>query len=411
MRLGSRRSFLGGARERAVLILGAVLIANPALATVYGPGPHDSIMDQAPEQGGSFGSAIASEGSIIAVGTPGKSVTSFESGSVQLFERGAAGWAHSTTLVPSTTLAQSMGLDVALSGSTLAATTLAPHRVFTFERLPNGTWVSGPDAVPVDGGGDAFGQALSLDGDRLAVGAPYDDTAGFNVGAVYLFERQPDGSWAQTQKITPAGASSYALFGHRLSLRGDVLVVGAPDNGSPIIAGAAFVFEHEGGAWVQTSRLVAPDKRQYDQYGAAVGVAGDTIVVGAPFRDGVEENAGGVYVYKRQLGGWGHVLTLENPAPSSNNQYGGSVAFRQGVLVVGAPGADVGATNTGAAYVYDMTTGLPVFQTRLLPEPVTAFGTLGAAIATDGRTIAAGSPARGTVYVYESMVSRIAQGS
>ena len=44
--------------------------------------------------------------------------------------------------------------------------------------------------------GDLFGQAVAIDGDRIAVGAPGDDgDSGGNTGAVYIFRRFATTGW------------------------------------------------------------------------------------------------------------------------------------------------------------------------------------------------------------------------
>jgi hypothetical protein len=48
---------------------------------------------------------------------------------------------------------------------------------------------------------DAFGGSVAIQGDLLAVGAPFDDDQGTNSGSVYVFTRTA-GVWTQAAKIT-----------------------------------------------------------------------------------------------------------------------------------------------------------------------------------------------------------------
>ena len=86
---------------------------------------------------------------------------------------------------------------------------------------------------------DNFGFSVSLDGDRLAVGATgrnfYDiayETDGYNNGAVYVFKRDINNHWQLEQKISNQTNELLDLsesynFGHVVSLNGDRLAVGA----------------------------------------------------------------------------------------------------------------------------------------------------------------------------------------
>ena len=91
---------------------------------------------------------------------------------------------------------------------------------------------------------DRFGEAISLDNDRLAIGSPFDDGSGNaagNSGAVYLFDFSDNAFTApgllstigvgysgtddlDTTNLTGAGDT----FGHSVSLDGDRIAIGAP---------------------------------------------------------------------------------------------------------------------------------------------------------------------------------------
>ncbi|MFM8357359.1 MAG: hypothetical protein ACKOET_02265, partial [Verrucomicrobiota bacterium] len=83
---------------------------------------------------------------------------------------------------------------------------------------------------------DEFGQAVSISGDFLAVGAHLADLSGgrTDAGVVYLLRRTALGSWAQVAKIIAPDAAAADRFGFAVSLSGEWLSVGAlgdADNG------------------------------------------------------------------------------------------------------------------------------------------------------------------------------------
>lgn len=80
-------------------------------------------------------------------------------------------------------------------------------------------------SAPDDSMQDLFGYSVSLQQDRLAVGAPFDATNARYSGAVYMFERSA-GSWSAPQKIKSATPSASDLVGWIIALDGDTLVAG-----------------------------------------------------------------------------------------------------------------------------------------------------------------------------------------
>jgi hypothetical protein len=79
---------------------------------------------------------------------------------------------------------------------------------------------------------DYFGDSVSLSGDTLAVGVPEDDVgANVNQGSVRVFVRSVT-TWSAQATLTASDGAAFDLFGDSVSLSGDMLAVGVPyDNG------------------------------------------------------------------------------------------------------------------------------------------------------------------------------------
>ena len=77
-------------------------------------------------------------------------------------------------------------------------------------------------------------------------------------------------------------------------------MIGAPKhthNGLRL-AGAVYVFGRRGETWVQQAKLAAEDARKGDQFGRAIAMSGDTIIVGAPMYDSDDgRDAGAAYIF------------------------------------------------------------------------------------------------------------------
>jgi hypothetical protein len=150
---------------------------------------------------------------------------------------------------------------------------------------------------------DYFGYSVSLDADTLAVGAVNEDgdagstaaapnEAASNSGAVYVFTRSGT-TWSQQAYLKAFNAGSNDNFGNAVSLSGESLIIGARyeqgDNSSTVdnpnnnanYAGAAYVFTRNGSAWSQQAYLKASNAAYADRFGSSVALDIDTMAVGA----------------------------------------------------------------------------------------------------------------------------------
>ncbi|EJK67638.1 hypothetical protein THAOC_11302, partial [Thalassiosira oceanica] len=103
------------------------------------------------------------------------------------------------------------------------------------------------------------------------------------------FAPQPTTSTYRAKLLAPDGAT-WDEFGRSVAIYGDTIVVGAPcddDNGEN--SGSAHVFVRSGEEWTHQAKLLAPDGAEYDCFGDSVAIYGDTIVVGAPYDDDIQQ--------------------------------------------------------------------------------------------------------------------------
>ncbi len=236
--------------------------------------------------------------------------------------------------------------------------------------------------------GDSFGDSVDVSGDTLVVGASFQ---GAGSGAVYVFVRSA-GSWSQQAFLKASNVQSNDRFGCAVAVDGDTIVVGAKreDSGSPGVngdqadnstpaAGAAYVFVRSGTTWKQQAYLKAsnPDNGiGSDEFGYAVDLSGDTIVVGAHQEDSAaigidgdafndnESNSGAAYVFVRSGTNWTQQAYVKPANTQSGYRFGCSVSIDDDTMVVGAWGEDSESTgidgdpfnhlapNAGAAYVF-----------------------------------------------------------
>ena len=145
-----------------------------------------------------------------------------------------------------------------------------------------------------------FGQAITISGSTIVVGAPFDTISGNAFqGSTYIFNRQ-GGSWAETQKLIASDGAESRLFGSSVALSGSSIVVGSPlaTIGGNFAQGAAYVLNRQGGSWAETQKLTASDGAAGDFFGSSVASSGSTIVVAAPFATvGGNLSEGSAYVF------------------------------------------------------------------------------------------------------------------
>jgi hypothetical protein len=228
---------------------------------------------------------------------------------------------------------------------------------YVFERQ-GGSWGETQKLTASDGAVDnLFGNSVAVSGATIVVGAHRDDIGG-NVyqGSAYVFARR-GGSWVETQKLTASDGAAGDLFGLSVAVSGATIVVGAPgDNiGGNVYQGSAYVFVRRGGSWVESQKLTASDGAAGDLFGASVAVSGATIVVGAPGDDiGGNGDQGSAYVFERQGGSWVETQKLTASDGAAGDEFGASVAASGATIVVGARGDTIGGNFLqGSAYVFE----------------------------------------------------------
>ena len=201
--------------------------------------------------------------------------------------------------------------------------------------------------------------------------------------------------------LAPVDASIGARVGASVDVDKDTLVLGAPDDleAGPF-AGAVYVFGRKGQSWKLEAKLLGPDTSGFREFGEAVAISGDTIVVGAPF-DGPEgESRGAAYVYTRKGNAWSLQTRLTPSDPAPNQLFGDAVAIDGDTIVVGAFLDSVAAPNAGAAYVFERASKTWTQRAKLTASDASEFAFFGAALAIEGKNIVVGSPIAGTAYVF-----------
>lgn len=364
-----------------------------------------------------FGTAIAIDGDLAAVGVPrddvlGKGLR----GSVYLFARQNGVWSQSGLLQPQEYFTQDFGVSVALEGNMLlvGAPGTSPFglsktgRVYVFT-LAEGTWTRTAILTASDPQEDArFGYSVALSGNRALIGAPgpAEDVFGSpptpSPGAAYVINRFSFGWDSPTKLTAPGGGMNGDMMGYSVALEGDHAFIGAPgvDASQLHHEGSVHVFTGFQGTWNPARILRASGTYAHAAFGCAVAIDGSTLVVGAegssPIHVSQDDQNGSAYVFTGSADTW----TLQEKFRSSNPadaRFGCAVAIDGDTIVAGASSRfPQEPYPNGSAHVFTRSGQVWTERARFDSEAGQGGGKFGAAVAINGGTLMVGAPEENT---------------
>ncbi len=240
-------------------------------------------------EGNYFGCAVALSGNTVVIGakqtfTPGE--PNHPAGAYVYTLSGNV-WSQQQKLIPNNGSILGFGTAVAVEGDVVAVGSPEDSQiggnsgaVFFFTRS-NGTW-SQQQYFSSGVAGAHLGTSASLSKDTAVIGAPVEKIGqNSGQGAAYVYQRN-GASWGLAQKLKAGDGAADDNFGLSVGLSGDLIVVGAA--GDDVIfsqQGSAYLFKRNGATWDEQKKLVAGGPEAKDYFGIAVAVSGDKIVVGA----------------------------------------------------------------------------------------------------------------------------------
>jgi len=311
------------------------------------------------EGGDWFGESVAISGNLVAVGAPYWSSSTYSDiGNVWVYNA-LTGAVVANLSVPVGYQENGMefGYSVGISGTTVVvgAPTYDDRAGIVFVCNETSA-VCGSGIQPTTQFNALFGLSVAVNGSVAVSGAPGENltvgpTTYAGAGALWTINT----TTLSSLEVACPHPQSCTNFGAAVALDSSELIVGAPfDNVSGMsYVGQAFVLNRATDSVVQT--LVSPNPLADGEFGAAVGIAGTTAVVGAPWEDtsssqyGPIPAAGNAYVFSAVTG----APSLAFPAPGgvSGGELGASVAISGSTVVFGAPYDSPTGSSVGAAYI------------------------------------------------------------
>ena len=354
--------------------------ANVLLYTFNDPTITDGDYDQ-------FGFSVALDNNWVLIGVPGDDTNGFLVGQAHLFNATTGDLLH-TFDDPTVTSRDSFGFSVALDGNRVLIS--APRdetngsyvgQVHLFNATTGDLLHTFDD--PTVTSRDSFGFSVALDGNRVLIGAPGDDTNGHGVGQAYLFNTT---TGALLYTFDDPTVTDGDLFGSSVALDGDRVLIGAPgDDTNGTEVGQTYLFNATSGALLHTFN--DPTVTSYDKFGSSVALDGDRVLIGAPDDDTNVGDVGQAHLFDATTGAL--LQTFNDPTITSQDRFGFSVALDDNSVLIGEPNH---ITNwpIGQVHLFDAVTGV-LLHTFDDPTP-TVQDKFGFSVALDGDRVLIGAP-------------------
>jgi len=382
-------------RASVVLVMVTPWIPVDALAGTTIVFEEQELAASDPQRLDFFGTGIAIQGDVLAIGASGVD-TSFENtGAVYVFQWNGTLWTQIQKLTAAAgdrydLLGESIDIDGAaiVAGARRDSTEepSIPGSAYVF-RFDGSMWTEESRLTASDGElQDGFAESVGISGDTIVIGAIDDQDNGFSAGSAYVFGRS-EGSWVEVTKLLATDGGEFDYFGADVCIEGSTIAIGAPG------ACAVYVFELEGNNWVERARLVASDAQITDQFGASVAMCDDRMVVGAYQDDDGGSSSGSAYVFRRVGGIWTEEAKLVASDADAGDRFGNTVSIAQSTIAIGATFDDDLGMSSGSAYVFEMVGGAWIETAKLLASNGEAGDWLGAdeQVAVDQGRIVAGA--------------------
>lgn len=250
---------------------------------------------------------------------------------------------------------------------------------------------------PTASGG--FGRSMVIDGNFAVVADSVQDK-------LYTYTRSGV-TWTYTGTSLPfPGTETAEWFGESMVMDNTTLVVGSPGYNGPV--GSVYVYQRNGSTLTFLQKLdtsTAGLSANSSEFGSAVALSGNRILVGAPGQTEVVPGgpsliqAGAAFIFERNSGTglWGFLRKFSAPSydRASYDNFGRSVAFSGNQMLIGVPGCDDQGTASGKVSIFrDFGFGVLGMGT-LLPPGVEQYDTFGTSMAAHGNRLVIGAPGGG----------------
>ncbi len=330
-----------------------------------------------------FGATLAHDGDRIAVGSRG---TAGDSGTLHLYDFLNNAWDLSASItIPTGESGARFSDGLALDGDTLFVGaslanvgSLNAGRVFVYERIGD-NWIHTQTLEDPEPQEEAwFGVSCAIDGDVAVVGSR-EDADGINrSGSVFVYRKDLSGTWQFEAKLRAETPKTFGFFGHAVDIQGDRLVVGSIfGNGGAFESGTVRVFERFNGFWFQTAKLIPPGQNGNDFFGIDLSMKDNRVLIGARKNDSFGPDSGAAYLFENTTGTWTLINTFGPSEPQLSGEFGNKVSLSDSFAAIGAWSTVHNDVRGGACEIFSVRNDTFPSVKVIHPDQPTQFGSLG----------------------------------
>ena len=348
--------------------------------------------------------ALSSDGNILAVGAIKNDGTGSDAGHTRVYEWSGSAWVQKGSDIDGEAAGDRSGYSVSLSsdGSIVAIGAIfndgagySSGHVRVYE-WSGSAWVQKGGDIDGEAAYDTSGwSALSSDGSIVAIGGYGNDDAGNNAGHVRVYEYSGS-AWVQKGgDIDGEAAGDSSGRSVSLSDDGTIVAIGAIGNdGAGTDAGHVRVYEYSGSAWVQKGGDIDGEAaNDYSGYSVSLSSDGSIVAIGAYLNDGAGSNAGHVRMYEWSGSAWVQKGSdIDGESADDRSGYSVSLSSDGSIVAIGAIRDDGTGSNAGHVRVYEWSGSAWVQKGSDIDGEATYDNSgFSVALSSNGRIVAIGS--------------------
>lgn len=279
-----------------------------------------------------FGVNMAISGNLLIVGSPLDKVgANFGQGSATIFQFNGAQWIKVQKLTdPNGSASAAFGFRVAISKDFAFVTSLfekvganANQGTVSIFKFNGTSYVPMQKLVDPTGiAGAGFGSSVSFSGNFAVVGA-FADQVGANAaqGSASILQLN-GGIWEIVKKLTDPTGIANSQFGASVSMSGNSMAIGEPQD---VRGGSASIYTLTNNQWDLTQKIRDNDSTHSVQFGTAVSMSGDYLLVGDQSRSVDQVKApgtGSASLFTRVGLEWAEYQLITDPKVQNNSLFG-----------------------------------------------------------------------------------------